>query len=125
MHPHYIPHTLHTAHNAHSTQCTQHTIVSDLNVTITDNDQWEITVKKSAKKWLQHVKTWLTARGTSTLVIEYNDLKMDRFGQLKRMLDFIGHPYTDDDILCAAKPSSTDSFHRNHTKQFLGLRDLL
>jgi len=86
--------------------------------TITDNDQWDTTVRKSAKEWLYHVKTWLTARDTPTLVIEYDDLKMDTSGQLKRMLDFIGYPYTDNDILCATKSSSSDSFRRNHTKQF-------
>ena len=52
---------------------------------------------------------------TLTLVLEYNDLKMDTFGQLKRMLDFIGYLYTDDDIL---NHFSSDSFHGNHTKQF-------
>ena len=37
----------------------------------------------------------------------------DTFTELKRMLDFIGYPYSEDDITCAVKSSNT--FHRNHT----------
>ena len=32
------------------------------------------------------------------------------------MLDFIGYPYSENDVLCTVK-NSGKSFHRNHTKQ--------
>jgi len=83
-----------------------------------DDEEWNTTVRKLATKWLQHVLTWLTTRGIPTLVVEYDDLKMDTYGELKRMLDFIGYPYTEDNILCAIKQTLSNSFHRNHTKQF-------
>ena len=41
----------------------------------------------------------------------------DRYTELKRMLDFIGYPYSEDDLLCTVK-SSGESFHRNHTKKY-------
>ena len=38
------------------------------------------------------------------------------YAELKRMLDFIGYPYSENDILCTVK-SSGEGFHRKHTKK--------
>ena len=50
------------------------------------------------------------------LIVGYENLMKDTYTELKRMLDFIGYPYTEDDVLCSVK-SSGEAFHRNHTKQ--------
>ena len=42
----------------------------------------------------------------------------DRYTELKRMLNFIEYPYSEDDLLCTVK-SSGEGFHRNHTKKYL------
>ena len=41
----------------------------------------------------------------------------DKYTELKRILDFIGYPYSEDDLLCAVK-SSGEGFHRSHTKKY-------
>ena len=59
---------------------------------------------------------WLNVKEFPVLVIGYENLVKDTYTELKRMLDFIGYPYNEDDVLCAVK-NSGGSFHRNHTKK--------
>ena len=49
-------------------------------------------------------------------MVQYEKLKTDLDVELRRMLDFLEHPYTEDDIQCTVH-SSMDGFHRKHTKQ--------
>ena len=50
------------------------------------------------------------------LIVGYENLMKNTYTELKKMLHFIGYPYSEDDILCTLK-SSGESFHRNHTKK--------
>ena len=47
------------------------------------------------------------------LIVGYENLMKNTYTELKKMLDFIGYPYSEDDILCTVK-SSGENFHRNH-----------
>ena len=40
----------------------------------------------------------------------------DTYTELKRMLDFIGYPYSKGDISCAVQ-NAGETFHRSHTKK--------
>ena len=61
---------------------------------------------------------WLNYRRIPVLIIGYENLKNDTYTELKKMLDFIGYPYTEDDLSCAVK-SAAETFHRNHTRKNL------
>ena len=58
---------------------------------------------------------WLNYTKIPVLLVGYENLQKDTYTELKRMLDFIGYPYSEDDVLCAVK-NSGESFHRKHTK---------
>ena len=58
---------------------------------------------------------WLSITEYPVLFIGYENLMKDTYTELKRMLDFIGHPYSEDDISCAIE--SSDTFHRHHTTE--------
>jgi len=47
------------------------------------------------------------------LMIGYENLVKNTSAELRKMLDFLQHPYTKDDIQCAV--SNAELFHRNHT----------
>lgn len=63
------------------------------------------------------MKNWLESNNTPILVIQYEKLQTNVDGELRRMLDFLEHPYTEDDIQCTVH-SGMSGFHRNHTKKF-------
>ena len=46
----------------------------------------------------------------------YENLVKDTYTELKRMLDFIGYPYSEGDIICAVQ-NSGETFHRSHIKK--------
>ena len=48
-------------------------------------------------------------------IVGYENLKKNTYTELKKILDFLEYPYTEDDILCAVR-SPNEAFHRNHTK---------
>ena len=64
------------------------------------------------------MKLWMNYRKAPVLVIGYENLKKDTHTELKKMLDFLGYPYSEEDVLCAVKGSSK-AFHRNHTRKAL------
>ena len=57
---------------------------------------------------------WLSYKKFPVLIVGYDNLKKDTYTELKRMLDFIGHPYTEEDVSCTIR-NSGEAFHRNHT----------
>jgi len=73
-------------------------------------------VKQQAMKWKRLVYGWLILKKRPVLIVGYENLVNDTYTELKRMLDFIGYPYSRDDILCAVK-NSGEGFHRHHTKK--------
>ena len=64
------------------------------------------------------VMQWLNYRDIPVLIVGYENLKKNTYTELKRMLDFIGYPYSEDDVLCSVK-SSGESFHRKHARKDL------
>ena len=77
---------------------------------------WKSRVKIQSRNWRSHVKKWLKFKGYPVLVVGYENLMKDTYTELKKMLDFIGYPYSESDILCAVQ-STSETFHRNHTKE--------
>ena len=69
-----------------------------------------------ARKWKVNVLKWLTYNQVPVLIVGYENIKKDVHTELKKMLDFIGYPYSESNISCAVK-SSGEAFHRNHTKK--------
>ena len=57
---------------------------------------------------------WLNATKFPVLVVGYENLMINTYTELKRMLDFLEHPYSKDDVLCAVK--SGEAFHRKRKK---------
>ena len=60
---------------------------------------------------------WLSFSQVPVLIVGYENMKKDSYTEIKKMLDFIGFPYTENEILCAVK-SSGETFHRNHTRKY-------
>ena len=75
-------------------------------------------MKAQSQAWKSEVMQWLNYRQYPILFIGYENLRRDTFNEMKKILDFLGHPYSKDDILCAVKNSS-ESFHRKHTRKDL------
>jgi len=68
--------------------------------------------------WLHHITTCLhTEFNLPILVVKYENLKSNLHMELKRMLDFLEVPYTDQDIECTVN-SNIESFHRKHHNKF-------
>ena len=77
--------------------------------------EWNSKVRYFARKWRSRVALWLEVTEYPVLFIGYENLVKDTHTELKRMLDFIGYPYSEEDVICAVKGSNT--FRRNHTKE--------
>ena len=84
-------------------------------VFIAYEEDWNSKVEIFSYKWKRRVTLWLNVIEYPVLFIGYENLVKDTYTELKRMLDFIGYPYSEDDIICAIK--SSNAFHRNHTKE--------
>ena len=63
-----------------------------------------------------NVREWINYKAFPVHIVGYENLMKNTYTELKRMLDFIGYPYSEEDILCAVK-SSSETFHRNHTRK--------
>ncbi len=81
-----------------------------------NNPAWNKFVHKAViSPWLKHFK-WVVEghqTGRRVLVVRYEDFKSDALTQVKRMLDFLGVPYSDEAL---QKRMSKDfgKFHRKH-----------
>ena len=85
-------------------------------VILANNTGWANSVKRSSTKWKKIVSSWANTKQYPVLVIGYENLVKNTYAELKKMLDFIGYPYSEDDILCTVKKSG-EAFHRSHTKK--------
>ena len=79
---------------------------------------WGNKVKGASNKWAKIVGAWLNTKKFPVLIVGYENLMKDTYTELKRMLDFIEYPYSEDDVLCAVNKSA-EGFHRNHSKRYL------
>ena len=103
--------------NHHSNMCIK-TYCKFFPSYVANNPDWKIMVKQNSCQWAKVVSQWLSVKEFPVLFVGYENLMKDRYTELKRMLDFIGYPYSEDDLLCTVK-SSGEGFHRNHTKKYL------
>ena len=87
-------------------------------VFLVNNPAWNVWVKKKSGEWKEQVMQWLKYREIPVLIVGYENLMKDTYTELKRMLDFIGYPYSEDDVKCAVE-SPSESFHRSHTKKHI------
>ena len=87
----------------------------DCCVFVVNNSAWYREVRRRSLEWKAHVTQWLKVTKVPILVVGFENLKNDTYTELKRMLDFLGYPYSEDNVLCAIK-SHSESFHRKHTK---------
>lgn len=82
-----------------------------------NNEKWDKIVKRYIIKWVDHIDDWLKPSKRLVLVVQYENLRKNLDGELRRMLDFLEHPYNEEDIQCTVH-SAMDGFHRNHTRNF-------
>ena len=78
--------------------------------------EWVKRVKILSKSWTRHITVWLgtkTPHNATVLVIKYENLKTDLRKELKRMMEYLEYPYTEEDIDCTIN-SNTNTFHRHH-----------
>lgn len=80
------------------------------------NSAWNTEVRITSRRWVSQVKAWLNYKEVPVLIVGYENLVKDTYTELKRMLDFIEYPYSDEDVKCTIK-NSLEAFHRNHTKK--------
>ena len=85
---------------------------------IANNSEWERHVKQQAHNWRTAVTRWLAYKEIPVLIVGYENLRKDTYNELKRILDFIGYPYSEEDLVCAVK-NSGENFHRKHTRKGL------
>jgi len=69
--------------------------------------QWFINL------WEQDIQKFVGQKKVPTLVIQYERLSTDLHTELKRMVDFLGVPYTESDLQCTIN-SNSETFHRKH-----------
>lgn len=73
---------------------------------------WRKFVNYNAREFPRLIHYWLEQVGiSSVLVIKYEDMLTSLTTQLRRMLDFLQVPYSDDDIDCVIN-NKLESYHR-------------
>ena len=81
-----------------------------------ENEEWNKFVSYKARWWKDLIDNWYIS-GHPALVVKYNDLKSNALREIKRMLDFLNFPYTDEEV--SKKMAKTfDTFHRSSHAEF-------
>ena len=75
---------------------------------------WKKAVVTYSKTWGKHVQI-LDSLKTPILVVKYENLLTDLHTELKRMMEFLKIPYTEEGLQCTIK-STIEGFHRKHDK---------
>ena len=79
---------------------------------------WRKFVHYNAKEFTKLVHYWLEqANISSVLVIKYEDMLTDLATQLKKMLEFLQVPYSDEDVECVTS-NKLESYHRIKSRPF-------
>ncbi len=75
---------------------------------------WNKYVKQRINSWASFVLSWASV-GTQipVLLIRYEDVKTDAVKEVKRMLDFLGVPYSDEELKQKLSQDFT-AFQRQH-----------
>ena len=73
---------------------------------------------RKIRDWQQYFIGWIVnGRGHPVLVVRYEDLKTDKIGQVKRMLDFLRVPYSEDELQKRME-ADLGTFRRKHHGEF-------
>jgi len=76
---------------------------------------WSDAVRKSSSAWRVHLEKYINSAKSPTLVVKYENLLTDLHTELKRMMEFLEIPYTEEDLQCTIN-STLEGFHRKHNK---------
>ena len=80
--------------------------------------KWRRFVDRNAKDFSKLVQYWLEqANISSILVIKYEDMLADLATPLRKMLDFLKVPYSDQDIECVVN-NELETYHRKKGEPF-------
>ena len=80
------------------------------------NPEWSKFVRHKAQFWYEYFTSWFFT-GHPTLLVYYDDLKANTLKEVKRMLDFLNFPYSDE-VVASRLAASFDKFHRTQHPQF-------
>lgn len=83
-----------------------------------ENAAWDEFVRRSIPHWQSHAIAWLVNSSSHpVLMVRFEDLKTDLLGQTKRMLQFLGVPFSENQL---QQKLSQDfgTFHRRHHEDF-------
>ena len=79
---------------------------------------WNKSIPVKGTRWQKHTVAWLKRfRERRILVVQYEKLKNDTVGGVKRILDFLGLKYSREEISQRLEGGYT-SFYRNHRDDF-------
>ena len=83
-----------------------------------ENEDWNNWVRNQSLMWRRTVLAWVVDNHNhSVLVIRYEDLKKDTSVSLRRMLDFLQVPYTEQ-RLQEVITQGFKEFKRKHSEEF-------
>lgn len=74
---------------------------------------------RESREWRIHVQHWLMFTQLPVLFVGYENLVKDTYIELKRILDFIGYPYSEEDVLCTInKYGEVDSVYTEQLNSY-------
>ncbi len=83
-----------------------------------ENRGWNIFVKTKIKKWQGHFVSWLLNNdGHPVLIVRFEDLKTDLVKEVRRMLEFLKVPYSEEE-LTKRMMEDDGTFRRRHHEVF-------
>ncbi|XP_064407357.1 WSCD family member CG9164-like [Halichondria panicea] len=58
------------------------------------NKNWDTFVRRESKQWSKYFRTWMVeSHDHPTMLVRYEDLKVDLVSNVEKMLDFLSFPY--------------------------------
>lgn len=82
------------------------------------NEWWNKSVATMVERWSAHVTSWLLqSKAHPVLVVRFEDVKANPVREVGRILKFLGHPYTKDNLRKQLN-GSCEGFKRPHHDSF-------
>ena len=78
---------------------------------------WDKYVTNQVETWRSLLLSWLRAKGSSVMVVHYEDLKTDMGANLERIVKFLNLDLDPARVKCVVEESE-GSFHRKPKQQF-------
>lgn len=73
--------------------------------------------KWNSSLWRSHVEHWLSLN-SSVLVVKYENLFTNLYAELKRIMQFIKFPYTEDDLNCTINSFATKHLYKRYFRNY-------